>query len=225
MIHATPQPPESVSSKPTVLVVDDHELLRDGIVRLLNTEGEFTAVSGCGSVDEALETISTASIDVVLLDFDLGHETGRRFIERARVMGFEGKVVILTAGVTDAEISELIASGVSGIFMKHNSAQSLSGCIHHVLEGKVWLEQAHVAAAVNSRRDQPGPAEKRKLTDRELAVLQHVLDGLMNKEIADKLEISESAVKASLQQVFAKTGVRTRSQLVRFALERYRDQF
>ena len=132
----TPEPPESVSSKPKFLVVDDHELFRDAIVRLLNTEGEFTAVSECGSVDEALETITTASIDVVLLDFDLGHETGRRFIERARAMGYEGKVVILTAGVTDAEISGLIASGVAGIFMKHNSAQSLSGCIHHVLKGK-----------------------------------------------------------------------------------------
>jgi DNA-binding NarL/FixJ family response regulator len=221
----TPEPTERASAKPKVLVVDDHELFRDAIVRLLNTEGEFNAVSECGSVDEALETIATASIDVVLLDFDLGHETGRRFIERARAMGYEGKVVILTAGVSDAEISGLIASGISGIFMKHNSAQSLSGCIHHVLKGKVWFEQAHVAAAVNWGRDQPGRPEKRKLTDRELTVLQHVLDGLMNKEIADRLEISESAVKASLQQVFAKTGVRTRSQLVRFALEHYRDRF
>jgi two-component system nitrate/nitrite response regulator NarL len=94
-----------------------------------------------------------------------------------------------------------------------------------VLEGKVWFEQAHVASAVNWRRDQPGSPGKWKLTDRELVVLQHVLDGLMNKEIGDRLEISESAVKASLQQVFAKTGVRTRSQLVRYALEHYRDQF
>ena len=90
----TPEP-ERASAKPTVLVVDDHELFRDAIVRLLNTEGEFNAVSECGSVDEALETITTASIDVVLLDFDLGHETGRRFIERARAMGYEGKVSFL----------------------------------------------------------------------------------------------------------------------------------
>jgi DNA-binding NarL/FixJ family response regulator len=224
----TPEPTESTErlrAKPAVLVVDDHELFRDGIVRLLNTDGEFNAVFGCASVDEALQAIGTGPIDVVLLDFDLGYETGKRFIERAREMGYGGKIVILTAGIADSMISELVASGISGIFMKHNSAQSLSGCIHHVLEGKVWFEQAHVAAAVSWRRDHPVLPARRKLTDRELAVLQHVVDGLMNKEIADKLEVSESAVKASLQQVFAKTGVRTRSQLVRFALEHYGDQF
>jgi two-component system, NarL family, nitrate/nitrite response regulator NarL len=224
MIPVTPDPADRVSARPTVLVVDDHELFRDSILSLLNTEGEFNAVGGCGSVDAALETIAAASVDVVLLDFDLGHETGRRFIEGARATGYQGKIVILTAGVTDAEISELIASGIAGIFMKHDSAQSLSACIHHVLEGKVWIDQAHVAAAMNWRRDKPASSRRRKLTDRELAVLQHILDGLMNKEIAERLEISESAVKASLQQVFAKTGVRTRSQLVRFALEHYREQ-
>jgi two-component system nitrate/nitrite response regulator NarL len=224
MIPVTPEPADRVSATPTVLVVDDHELFRDSILSLLNTEGEFKAVGGCGSVDAALEAIAAAPVDVVLLDFDLGHETGRRFIEGARATGYQGKIVILTAGVTDAEMSELIASGIAGIFMKHDSAQSLSACIHHVLEGKVWIDQAHVAAAMNWRRDKPGSSRRRKLTDRELAVLQHVLDGLMNKEIAERLEISESAVKASLQQVFAKTGVRTRSQLVRFALEHYRDQ-
>ncbi len=212
-----------VPARPTVLVVDDHELFRDGIMRLLNTEGEYNAVQGCGSVDEALEAVAGASIDIVLLDFDLGHETGRRFIETARSMGYEGKIVITTAGISDSEACDLIADGVSGIFMKHNSAQSLSGCLRHVLEGRVWLEQAHVAAAVSRQRSYSGRPEQRKLTDREAAVLRHVLDGLMNKEIADRLEISESAVKASLQQVFAKTGVRTRSQLVRFALEHYKD--
>lgn len=92
------------------------------------------------------------------------------------------------------------------------------------MDGKALFDQKMLRRALE-RQEAPTPEDaRRQLTDRERQVLSFVFEGLANKQIADRLEISESAVKASLQQLFGKTGVRTRSQLVRVALERYRDQ-
>jgi DNA-binding NarL/FixJ family response regulator len=91
-----------------------------------------------------------------------------------------------------------------------------------VVQGEVWLDQNSLRQLVHHA---PAEAEsRRRLTDRDRQVMRGVFEGLANKEIADRLQISESSVKASLQQLFDKTGVRTRSQLVRVALEQYREQ-
>jgi two-component system, NarL family, nitrate/nitrite response regulator NarL len=120
----------------------------------------------------------------------------------------------------------LIRKGIARIFLKlkHASPASLIQGIRETVEGRALfardllrraLEQDDMAAVEQSRP---------KFTERERQVLSFVFEGLANKQIADRLKISEPAVKASLQQLFAKTGVRTRSQLVRVALEQYRDQ-
>jgi DNA-binding NarL/FixJ family response regulator len=94
--------------------------------------------------------------------------------------------------------------------------------IREVLAGKVWFDQKYLQKMVGRATEEDLP-RTRKLTDRERQVLNGVLEGLANKQIADRLLVSESSIKATLQQLFQKTGVRTRSQLVRIALEQYRD--
>ena len=116
--------------------------------------------------------------------------------------------------------------GGAGIFMKHSSAATLSQAIRQVMSGGVWFEQEHLRrmldAPLTEKHDER--ASNEQLGERERRVLRYILEGLTNKQIADGLDISESSVKASLQQLFDKAGVRTRSQLVRVALEQYRDQ-
>jgi len=105
--------------------------------------------------------------------------------------------------------------------MKHNSAALLPRGIRDVMDGKVWFDQQLLQEAISgSRKDRAEP----RLTLRERQVLSFVFEGLANKEIAEKIGVSESSVKATLQQLFSKTGVHTRSQLVRIALEQYKDQ-
>ena len=203
-----------------LLLVDDHALFREGLARLLGAEDDFEVTAHCGSASEGLQSLASTRVDVVLLDVDLGNERGADFLVEARRQGFEGPVLVVTAGMTDAEAALLIARGAAGIFLKENSAQLLAEGIRTVAEGRAWIDQRHLTSLVGAR--QPRLAgEPRGLTEREREVLRGVFDGLANKEIAARLQVSESAVKAVLQQLFRKTGVRTRGQLVRVALERY----
>ena len=92
------------------------------------------------------------------------------------------------------------------------------------MAGKVWLNQEQLQTALNSEVAVPQETRSRRFTEREQQVLSYVFEGFANKEIAARIGVSESSVKATLQQLFSKTGVRTRSQLVRIVLEQYRDQ-
>jgi two-component system nitrate/nitrite response regulator NarL len=209
-----------------LLIVDDHTLFRESVARLLQSEPGFEVVADCGSSADALRVIkSSEEIDFVLLDLDLGQERGADFLDELEKMHFEGKVLLVTAGVNDSEVLHLIRKGISGIFMKHGSPASLIQGIRETMEGKALFGQDLLKRALESAQTPNAYQRRSKLTERERQVLSYVFEGLANKQIADRLQISETAVKASLQQLFVKTGVRTRSQLVRVALEQYRDQF
>jgi two-component system, NarL family, nitrate/nitrite response regulator NarL len=209
-----------------LLLLDDHALFRESVARLLQSEPGLEVVAHCGSSAEALQIIeSSREIDIVLLDLDLGHERGADFLDRLRKVHFDGKVLLVTADVNESEVPGLIRKGISGVFMKHGSPALLIRGIRETMEGKALFAQDLLRRALEGP-EVPGANQRRsKLTERERQVLSFVFEGLANKQIADRLQISETAVKASLQQLFAKTGVRTRSQLVRVALEQYRDQF
>lgn len=208
-----------------LLLIDDHALFRESVARLLQSEPGFEVVAHCGSGAEALRIIKSSSeIDIVLLDLDLGQEKGADLLDHLRTLHFDGKVLLVTADVNDAEIPNLIRKGISGVFMKHESPALLVQGIRETMDGKALFGQELLQRALK-KADALGANQGRsKLTERERQVLSFVFEGLANKQIADRLRISETAVKASLQQLFTKTGVRTRSQLVRVALEQYRDQ-
>jgi two-component system nitrate/nitrite response regulator NarL len=206
-----------------ILLVDDHTLFRDSVARLLAGEPDFAVVGACATSSEALRVVSRATIDVLLLDFDLGQENGAELLHRLHGAGFPGRVLVVTAGVTPQETAELLRGGVAGIFLKHDPPASLCRSIRDVAAGQVCFDQDLLNRAVRTMSGELGKPRSTQLTERERQVLSLVLDGLTNKEIADRLTVSESAVKGTLQQLFAKASVRTRSQLVRFALEHYRD--
>jgi len=131
----------------------------------------------------------------------------------------------VTAGVDASVAAELIHSGISGVFLKHDSAALLVQAIRDVMAGKVWLNQDQLQTALRTQVGTPARDNRtRPFTVREQQVLSGVFEGLANKEIAARIGVSESSVKATLQQLFSKTGVRTRSQLVRVVLEQHRDQ-
>jgi DNA-binding NarL/FixJ family response regulator len=208
------------SSRIRILIVDDHALFREGLARLLASEPDLEVAAHCASAAEGLEALISTPVDLALLDVDLGNERGLDFLVRARRQGFTGPVLIVTAGMAESEAAMLLAQGAAGIFLKQDSAQLLAKGIRTVAEGRAWIDQRHLTSLVGNRRS-PQAADSKGLTDREREVLRGVFDGLANKEIASRLQVSESGVKAVMQQLFQKTGVRTRSQLVRIALERY----
>jgi DNA-binding NarL/FixJ family response regulator len=203
-----------------LLLLDDHVLFREGLGRLLASEPDFEIAGHCGTSADALALLGRTQVDVVLLDFDLGDDHGSHFLSAARQAGYTGKVLMVTAGMTATESSIAVQLGASGIFLKHNSPATLAKAIRLVAGGETWVDQKvlqSMADGLNHWREQQ-PLRK-QLTEREQEVMSGIYEGLSNKEIGGRIGVSEGAVKATLQGLFQKMGVRTRSQLVRIALE------
>jgi DNA-binding NarL/FixJ family response regulator len=197
--------------------VDDHGLFRESLSRLLQAETDIAIAGTCASVGEALAVLDREAVDLVLLDYDLGEEQGSAFLEKAKRRGFAGRILMVTAGMNDAGTLRALEGGSSGVFLKHSPPAQLVEAIHKVVNGEMWLDSGAVRSLIAGANENRGTAP---LTERERSVLKSVFEGLTNKEIATRMHLSESSVKAAMQQLFDKTGVRTRSQLVRIALER-----
>jgi two-component system nitrate/nitrite response regulator NarL len=162
------------------------------------------------------------TVDVLILDYDLGTQTAVSFVVQLKSYSFAGRILIVTAGLPDSDALELIRLGISGVFHKQDSPEDLKTSIHQVALGRVLIDQKYLQGLVTASNppEEPSP----RFTERERSILRFLLQGLANKEIAVQLRISESAVKSSLQLLFNKLGVRTRSQLVLIAIEKYRNQ-
>ena len=200
--------------KTRVLLLDDHTIFRQGVARLLNAEPDLELNLHTGAVGEALMMVAGGCVDIVLLDLDLGQERGIDFLAQARHNGFPGPVLVLTAGVSPQEEEVLRRYGIAGILRKDMSVDALAERIR----------EAVGVPAVEGIGIVPIRETVKQLTGREALVLRLVVEGLQNKEIGGELGCTEAAVKGTLQQLFHKTGTRMRSQLVRFALEHYRNQ-
>lgn len=203
------------------LLVDDHTLFRESVSSALGADPTIQ-IEHCGSIREALQILAERSFDMVLLDHDLGTERASQFVPAAREAGFEGRVLVVTAWVSDNEARRLLRQGVSGIFLKNAPLEDLKQAIHTVAAGGTFMDRSfgrpHEESVTTDEFVQP------MFNERQRRVLRFVLEGLSNKEIAWQLQISESYVKAIIQTLFQKTGVRTRGQLVRVAFEQYEDQ-
>ena len=206
-----------------LLLVEDHTLLREVLARTLAAEPDFDIAGQCATVAEALEVVTQKPVDIVLLDINLGADQGGAFLNKAPGIGYRGKVLAVTAGVSEREAAWLLNRGCSGIFLKNEPMIALIERIRAVMDGTFKLD-SHSVRAVVSQVEQAAQGVRTEMTAREAEVLRAVCEGLSNKIIAERLGISENSVKSFLQRLFAKTGTRTRAQLVTAAIERYWDQ-
>jgi len=205
-----------------LLLLDDHAMFREGLARTFEKEPDLEVVGQCSSSSEAIPLLAKG-VTMVLLDVDLGIERAIDFVEAAKAAAFDGQILVVTAGVSGQEAVQLVQAGVSGILHKHHSGDVLCETIRKVAAGEVFLEEKYLPSLFRSV-DRTRTPERPKLTERDRCVLRYIFQGLTNREIGLQLEISEGAVKASLRQLFEKVGVRTRAQLVKVAIEQYRDQ-
>ncbi|MEO8367606.1 MAG: response regulator transcription factor [Candidatus Solibacter sp.] len=206
-----------------ILIIDDHAMFREGVAELLSKVPDFVVVGRCSTSAEALGTLQGTGPTVILLDFDLGAESAFDFLGKAVPQGFLGVVLIVTAGVSEAEAVRLVQAGVAGILHKQNTPEVLCDTIRKVAAGEVCMEKNYLKSLFRTV-DQTRPSSMSKLTEKDKGILRMVFQGLGNREIGGKLDLSEGAVKAALRQLFQKLGARTRAQMVKVALEEYRDQ-
>ena len=197
-------------------------MFRESLSRLLQTAPSLRVVGECATAADALAAFARIPADVVLLDYDLGEDQGSSLLAELKRNQSAAKVLMVTAGMSDAAALHAMSAGASGIFLKHSSLDELLSAIRLVASGEVWLD-GRIVRALAAGKTTHGEmlARARPLTARQSDVMRAILDGLSNKEIAVKLNSSESSVKAVIQELFHKAGVRTRSQLVRIAIEKH----
>ncbi len=211
---------ESATSVTRILLIDDHSLFREAIARLLGGESDFEITGECGTLEEGMQVLRSKAVDLVLLDIDLGLQHGGKLLNMARAEGVQAKILVVTAGVSKVEATRLMEKGCAGIFLKQEPPQLLIQRIRDVMSGAA--HQTGVPDVAESEVSKlPDREAMRTFTARERQVLRGAFAGHTNKEIAFNLGVSEPLVKAVMQQLFSKTGVRSRSQLVRVAIERH----
>jgi two-component system nitrate/nitrite response regulator NarL len=206
-----------------LFLLDDHAMFREGLVRLFENDPVIAVVGQSGEASQALAALKKSGATMIILDVELGSERALDFVVEAKRRGFAGQILVVTAGVSGPEAVQLIQAGVAGILHKQHSSDALRDAVRQVAEGGVFLEKDYLGSLFLSM-DRTKNSGKPQLSDRERDLIRYVFQGMTNKEIGSNLEISEGAVKASLHQLFEKTGARTRAQLVKVALEKYRDQ-
>jgi len=203
-----------------ILLLNDQSLFREGLGRLLRDEPGFQIVGSCASTREALSALEHEHADIALVDCDTDEDRGLAFVDELKKLGFDGYVLMVSARVGGGAVLRALERGASGIFMRQSPHSELVKAIQTVVNGELWLDPAALKAMVEALRS----GERRtwqQLSVRERGVLKAVLEGLTNHQIAIKLQIPESSVKYVIRRLFEKAGVKTRSQLVRIALERH----
>jgi DNA-binding NarL/FixJ family response regulator len=200
-------------ARASVLVVDDHVLVRTGVANIISHEPDLHVVAEAANGLEALDAFDRYHPDVTLLDLRMPILEGVETVRRIRARDPNAKVIVLTTYDTDEDIARALQAGAKAYVLKDISADALVACIHDVLAGKTYLAPA-AAAKLAERITQV------QLTPRELATLRLMADGRSNKEIATALGISERTVKTHLGHLFEKLGVTSRTEAVKVASRR-----
>ncbi len=199
-----------------ILLVDDQRLMRDGLRTLLELEADFEIAGEAGDGQAALEAYDQCRPDVVLMDIRMPQMNGVEATRRLLGRDPDARVIILTTFDDDANVFEGLRAGARGYLLKDLSGAELATAIRTVMGGGALIEPS-VARKVFAEFARLAPAARpaelpEPLSERELAILRLVADGLSNKEIALKLSLAEGTVKNYVTNVLAKIDARDRTQ-------------
>ncbi|WP_447028240.1 response regulator [Vibrio parahaemolyticus] len=205
-----------------VMLVDDHPLMRRGIHQLLSFEPEFEVVAeasnGADAVAKAHEL--ELELDLVLLDLNMKGMSGLDTLKALRADGCEARTVILTVSDSPADIEAIVRSGADGYLLKDTEPDELVELLKQAHQGDKAYSQ-EVAKYLSERSDHEDVFDS--LTDRETQILREVARGFRNKQIADRLFISESTVKVHMKSLLKKLQVPSRTAATVLYLERFGD--
>jgi len=205
-----------------ILIVDDHEMVRDGLSVMMEREEDFTVVGEAQNGKEAVEMVSELRPDVVLMDLRMPEMDGVEAMRQIRAKQDDVKFLVLTTYDTDEYIFDAIQAGAKGYLLKDASREELFRAVRTVNRGDSLIEPAVVSRVLDrltelSRRAAQGP-DHLALSEREVEVLQLMARGSANKQIAGDLSITESTVKTHVANIFQKLEVSHRTEAVTKAM-------
>jgi NarL family two-component system response regulator LiaR len=205
----------------SIIIVDDHEVVRNGIRSYLETRPDFDVVGEAESGEEALKMVADLIPDVVLLDLIMPGLDGVETTRRLKQISPRTKVVVLTSYHEDAHIFPALKAGAISYILKDMKMEKLVDALHRALQNEVTLHPL-VAARVlqNLRGDNDEETLFTDLTERELDVLRLIANGLSNNQIAEKLVISENTVKGHVSNILSKLHLADRTQVAVYAWQK-----
>ena len=207
----------------TVMIVDDHVLLREGLKQILELEDDIEVVAQAGDGEEAIEKAQEYNPDVMLLDINMPKINGIETLRRLKDLGINSKTIMLTIHEDREYLFETMKIGANGYVLKDSDADGLIKAIRDVNHGKTYIQPSIASILVEELNENDkidgDYAKIESLTKREYEVLTLVAGGLNNKEIANKLFISEKTVKNHVSNIFKKLEVNDRIQAAIFAFK------
>jgi DNA-binding NarL/FixJ family response regulator len=211
----------STSLPITVLIVDDHAVVRAGLRMLIDQDPGMKVTGVAGNRAEALDAAASTQPDVIILDIVLGDEDGLSFLPELRQVARNARVLVLTGLRSSESQRQAMRAGAMGVVLKDHAAEVLIKAIEKVHSGEVWLDRLMMGRVLQeiSEEKQSDPDREKidTLTERERQVVGLVGEGLKNKQIAARLFISETTVTHHLSSVFSKLEVSDRLELVVYA--------
>ncbi|HRQ66859.1 MAG TPA: response regulator transcription factor [Xanthomonadaceae bacterium] len=205
-----------------VLLADDHPLFLDGLDQLLRLAGDFDVVERSGNGEAALLSIQSLKPDVAVLDIRMPGLNGIAVLREIRRLNLPTRVVLLTASLAESDLLEAVRLGVDGVVLKEMAPRLLLQCLHKVHMGGRWVENRAVHDALEAalRREVGLRDVSAELTSREIEMVRMVAEGLRNKEIGRRLDITEGTVKTHLRNIYRKLGLDSRVAVRRYAEEK-----
>lgn len=207
-----------------VLIADDHALFRDGLRKLLESEGSFEVVGEAADGEMLLDLIRRTEADVLLLDLAMPRQDGMDVLRELAASQVPVRTLLLTATINKDQVVRALKLGAYGVVMKDSTSQRLFDSIRCVMSGKYWVGRESVSDLVRALRtlstSENGSQKPREfgLTPREMEVITLVVAGYSNPDIASRCSISEQTVKHHISNIFDKLGVSNRLELALFAV-------
>jgi DNA-binding NarL/FixJ family response regulator len=202
-----------------VLVADKHPLVRIGLSRLLQDAKDIEIAGECDNGETALEMAGRLRPDVALLDLRLPPDSGIAVMQQLKIRKLGVQPILVAEEISDEDVLDSLRAGVRGIIVKNLASHLFPEAIRKVAAGGTWIDRDRMIRVMGAllHREEKRKAAERLLTPRELEITEMVSKGLTNRDIAERLFISEGTVKSHLYTVFEKLKIRTRTQLASWA--------
>ena len=201
-----------------LFLADDHPIVLDGLTRILAATPGYEVLGTAQNGNDALAGIREKVPDIAILDIRMPGKTGLEVAAAIMQEGLATRVILLTADITDDDTLAAVRLGVHGVILKQMARSLLLKCIEKVHAGGRWVEKESMQRAFENflRRESPSAAESPTLTSAETRVVELVIKGARNKEIAERLSVSESTVKNHLHSIYVKLNIGSRRDLARW---------
>ncbi|MGD1211478.1 MAG: response regulator transcription factor [Candidatus Acidiferrales bacterium] len=204
-----------------ILVADDHAIFRDGLRKLLADAEEIQIVGEASNGVECIKMLAKLKPDILLLDLRMPEKDGLGVLEEVNFDSTPTRVIVLTAAEDDRDVVRAMRLGARGVVLKQSASDLLVKAIHKVFDGEIWLDNRMTAEVIDAFKKSAEAGQRREkplLSDREKEIVQLVAQGFRNREIGEKLFISEQTVKNHLHNIFDKLGVSDRLELALYAI-------